>query len=189
MVPNMHTRPFCTIRERNQQSSLGLVRTHPTDRSLKLQITHCTGLAKADRFGLSDPFCTVKWPRSDQELGKTPTVYNTVHPVWKACFFELPLEAPTPAAPAASAAGEGSRELACRETGGRGSGDAGEEERQPEDETLELTVQVWDEDDGAAADFLGELQFDAQALLDIARGRRELVRFVNVWSFCLASFW
>lgn len=93
--------------------------------------------------------------------------------MWKACFFELPLEAPTLAAPAASATGECSRQIASRKSGG------GWGEEQSEDETLELTVQVWDEDDGAVGDFLGELQFDAQALLDMARDRRDLVRFLK----------
>lgn len=160
----------------------------PTNKSLKLQITHCTGLAKADRFGLSDPFCIVKWPRHTQELGRTPTVYNTVHPVWKACFFELPLHAPTPAAPAASAVGEDSRHLACRSSCGGGSSGAGGEQEEPEDETLQLTIQVWDEDEGTAADFLGELQFNAQGLLDMARDRLDLVRFLNKGSSCRAYF-
>ena len=162
----------------------------PTIESLKLQITHCTGLAQADRFGLSDPLCIVKWPGNDDELGRTPTIYNTVHPVWKACFFELPLSAPTAAAGAASSTGEGSPQTAVRRRTGRGSGSAGGEEGEPEDETLELTVQVWDEDDGDAAEFLGELQFDAQALLNMARGRRHLVRFLAEFNLgWLASVW
>eukprot|EP00752_Nemacystus_decipiens_P007665 g6853.t1 len=142
---------------------------------LKLQITHCTGLAQADRFGLSDPLCIVKWPRNGEEFGRTPTIYNTVHPVWKASYFELPLAAPAAGATVASATGAGSGHLACRRRGGKESGGAGGEEGEMEDETLELTVQVWDEDDGVPADFLGELQFDAQALLDMARDRRDLV--------------
>lgn len=189
--------------------------------SLKLQITHCTGLAKADRFGLSDPFCVVKWPRSDRELGKTPTVYNTVHPMWQGCFFELPLETPTPAAPASSAVdergdspehwvggsgigggGDGGGGGAGNIRGGDGDGggsggrdDAGRSGRSSfrknvgaargtgggkdtetqDDGTIELMVQVWDEDEGVATDFLGELKFDAQALLEMARGQLELV--------------
>lgn len=66
--------------------------TRNANLSLKLQVIHCSGLAKADRFGLPDPFCIVKW--QGVELGRTPTVYNTVHPVWKNCGFELPLRAP-----------------------------------------------------------------------------------------------
>ncbi|CAM9999373.1 unnamed protein product, partial [Sphacelaria rigidula] len=54
-----------------------------------LQITHCTGLAKADQFGLSDPVCTVTW--QGHEVGRTPTLYHTVRPEWKSCFFDLPL--------------------------------------------------------------------------------------------------
>lgn len=98
--------------------------------------------------------------------------------MWKECLFELPLEAPTPA-PAASAIGEDSRQLVCRSSGGRGSGGAGGEQEGPEHATVELTVQVWDEDEGAAGDFLGELQFGAQALLDMARDQLNLVRFLS----------
>lgn len=155
--------------------------------SLKLQITHCTGLARVDRFGLSDPLCIVKWPRHTRELGRTPTVYNTVHPVWKACFFELPLETAAPATPVSVAVGGGSgKHSGCSSFGksdsvgegnraSRWTGGGGNVERQ-ENETMELTVQVWDEDGGVAADFLGEVKLDAQALLEMARGRLKLVR-------------
>ncbi|CAN0408309.1 unnamed protein product, partial [Discosporangium mesarthrocarpum] len=45
---------------------------------IRLEIFHCTGLAKADRFGLSDPFCVVFW--NGEEVGKTPTIYNALRP-------------------------------------------------------------------------------------------------------------
>lgn len=168
--------------------------------SLKLEITHCTGLAKADRFGLSDPFCIVKWPtimrkratacksvsegkrqQIREELGRTPTVYSTVHPVWKKCSFELPLDAP-----------ETESNLHTRAARDTGSGDSGEiihgdggGDIEPDDrvhgnesgekDVIELTVEVWDEDDGVAGDFLGELNFGADALLEMAKGRQMLV--------------
>lgn len=84
-----------------------------------------------------------------------------------------------PAAPAASAIGEDSRQLACLSSGEGGSSGAGREKQESEHDALELTVQVWDEDEGAAADFLGELQFNAQALLDMGRDRLDLVRLLD----------
>lgn len=115
-----------------------------------------------------------------------------MHPVWKACFFELPLETAAPATPVAVAVGGGgggggsgkhsgdssfgksdSVEEGNRASGWTGGG--GSLERQ-EKETMELTVQVWDEDGGVAADFLGEVKLDAQALLEMTRGRLKLVR-------------
>lgn len=114
-------------------------------------------------------------------MGRTPTIYNTVHPVWKECFFELPVETLTPeAAAAAPATDEGCRGSVDRRgigfVGGDGSGAGGNEEKEEGGDKLLLTVQVWDADDGAAADFLGEREFDAQALLEMARGRLKLVR-------------
>lgn len=144
--------------------------------SLKLQITHCTGLAKADRFGLSDPFCVIKWPANDRELGRTPTVYNTIHPVWKECFFEIPVPAPTPTAPAIDeGTGDSIDDSGVGDVMG-GDGDGNKDEHEEKDRLL-LTLQVWDEDEGAAADFLGEREFDAQALLEMARARLKLVSF------------
>lgn len=49
-------------------------------------------------------------------------------------------------------------------------------------------MQVWDEDGGAAADFLGELKFDAQTLLEMARDRLNLVRFRNECSSCFGAY-
>lgn len=58
---------------------------------------------------------------------------------------------------------------------GRAEGNGGQE---PDDETIEMTIQVWDEDEGVGAEFLGEVNFDAQALLDMARGRLKQVRIL-----------
>ena len=35
---------------------------------------------KADTFGLSDPFCIVRWRGA--ELGRTPVITHTLDPVW-----------------------------------------------------------------------------------------------------------
>lgn len=105
-----------------------------------------------------------------QEFGRTPTIYNTVHPVWKACTFELPLEAPK-RANKLEAQGE---EFSSRGGVGGDGGFAGGEE-EIEAPNIELTVQVWDEDDGKAVDFLGELKFGAAALLEMAREGKKLV--------------
>ena len=145
--------------------------------SLQLQITHCTGLARADRFGLLNPFCVVIWPEGEQEIGRTPTIYNTVRPVWKACSFELPLLTP-------EQADKLHKEGGCRpyenregknhdHRGTKGTGNGKKACEQGAD--IELTVQVWDEDEGNEACFLGELNFGADALLELARGRRNLV--------------
>ncbi|CAM9127974.1 unnamed protein product, partial [Hapterophycus canaliculatus] len=143
---------------------------------LKLQITHCTGLAKADRFGLSDPFCVVKWPRYDRELGRTPTIYNTVHPVWKACFFEVPLGTPTPAGVGADVYSCESVKKSEGESGGGDDGeDSGGDREELDHEAIALTIQVWDEDQGVGAEFLGESKVDAQALLDMARRQLQQV--------------
>jgi Ca2+-dependent lipid-binding protein len=45
------------------------------------------GLAKADEFGLSDPFVIVKW--NGDEIGKTTVIQDNLDPVWKDLKFEL----------------------------------------------------------------------------------------------------
>ena len=150
--------------------------------SLQLQITHCTGLARTDRFGLLNPFCVVTWPDGEQETGRTPTIYNTVRPVWKACSFELPLLTPEQAEKLHkggcrwSGGGEGDN-CDCRgnpATRNRKSKRAGSDPRE-QGADIELKVQVFDEDEGGAACFLGELNFGADALLELARARQNLV--------------
>lgn len=41
-----------------------------------------------------------------------------------------------------------------------------------------LLVEVWDEDEGVAGDFLGELTFGPEALLEMAHGRQRLVSLI-----------
>lgn len=59
--------------------------------------------------------------------------------------------------------------------GGNARGLGGEGRREPAD--VKLTVQVWDEDDLVAGDFLGELTFGTEELLEMARGGRMSVRY------------
>lgn len=42
-----------------------------------------------------------------------------------------------------------------------------------------LVIEVWDEDEGVAGDFLGELTFGVEALLEMAHGRQKLVSFIS----------
>lgn len=77
--------------------------------------------------------------------------------------------------------------MTWRSSSGRASHSANVDEQEQEEKALELTLQVWDEDEGEAADFLGELKFDAQALLDMARERLNLVRSLNERSSLFAS--
>lgn len=97
--------------------------------------------------------------------------------MWKECYFELPVEAPTPTAPASDeGSGDSVDGSGIGDVVGIGGGGDGNDDEDEEDDGLLLTVQVWDEDEGAAADFLGEREFDAQELLEMARGRLKLVR-------------
>lgn len=131
----------------------------------------------------------VRWQGDEQELGRTPTVYNTVHPVWKACSFELPLGALKPdSEPNTCGANNGDRSNdvgrctdvhSNRKEGKSASELAGECGGKQEAE-IELNVQVWDEDDGVGGDFLGEVTFGAEELLEIARGGQTLVSILYI---------
>jgi Ca2+-dependent lipid-binding protein len=62
--------------------------------TLTLQIHDARGLAKADLFGQSDPFCIVKW--QGREVGRTKVIDTTLDPDWEDEVFELTLpEDPT----------------------------------------------------------------------------------------------
>lgn len=149
----------------------------PLPRRLRLEITHCTGLAKADRFGLSDPFCVVLW--QNNELGRTPTIHNTIRPVWKSCSFELPLEVPTELSNS-EGDGIGGKMATPIDNKGRSrtpltGGQLRDREMRS---SFDLVLQVWDEDDGEASDFLGELRFEGDALLEMAKNHQKMVRCI-----------
>jgi hypothetical protein len=68
-----------------------------TKEKLQLVISQCSGLAQADRFGLSDPYCVVRW--CGQIVGQTPTIPNTLHPIWGeegGGLFTLPIDTSNP---------------------------------------------------------------------------------------------
>lgn len=44
--------------------------------------------------------------------------------------------------------------------------------------SIDLVLQVWDEDDGEASDFLGELRLKGDALLEMAKSHQKMVRLV-----------
>jgi len=56
-------------------------------RRVILDIHAARGLAKADLFGKSDPFCIVKW--NNKEVGRTPVIYKTLDPEWKNAHFNF----------------------------------------------------------------------------------------------------
>jgi Ca2+-dependent lipid-binding protein len=58
---------------------------------LKLQVLRAAGLAKADFFGKSDPFCIVKW--KGQEVGRTKVIQKTLDPVWENENFDIEMAA------------------------------------------------------------------------------------------------
>ena len=168
-----------------------LGKTYRASFSIQLQITHCTGLARTDHVGLLNPFCVVIWPDSqrDSHLGRrTPTIYNTLHPVWKACYFELPLRTPEQdgkvheggSRPSDSESdtfdtlGNVNNRGTVTKGKSRKNGRVKREARE-QGADIELTVQVWDEKEGADACFLGGLTFGAEALLEMGRGRQNLV--------------
>lgn len=119
----------------------------------------------------------VIWPEGEQEIGRTPTIYNTVRPVWKACSFELPLLAPIQADTLHKEGGCGPYKNREGDNYNHRGTTATANAKNPREQVadIELTVQVWDEDEGKEACFLGELNFGAEALLELARGQQNLV--------------
>ena len=54
---------------------------------LLLHVVEGWGLAKADTFGKSDPFCIVRW--GGEEIGRTKAIDDTMEPVWDEEKFTL----------------------------------------------------------------------------------------------------
>ena len=148
---------------------------------LRLQITHCSGLAKTDRFRLFNPFCVVKWRGGEEKVMRTPTIYNTVHPVWNACYFEMSLGSLEEAVD-----GTGCYSRHRSESGGTNDrfrwrftkGDIG----RGQDSALTLLIEVCDEVEGAGTGFLGQLEIGAEGLLKMAKGRQTLVSYTYLRS-------
>ena len=59
-------------------------------KEFELTVLSASNLPKANTFGLSDPYCVVRWAR--KELGKTSTIKDNCDPVWggKAGIFLAP---------------------------------------------------------------------------------------------------
>jgi hypothetical protein len=62
-------------------------------KDMEITILAASGLAKADTFGSSDPYCVLRW--IDTEIGKTSVIKENINPVWEddQCFiFRTPEE-------------------------------------------------------------------------------------------------
>ncbi|CAE7486903.1 Rasa4, partial [Symbiodinium microadriaticum] len=56
-------------------------------RDIELEISAARSLQKADRFGLADPYCVVRW--NHKVAGKTNVVKNSLNPLWRNEIFQI----------------------------------------------------------------------------------------------------
>lgn len=152
---------------------------------LKLRITHCTGLAKTGRFSLPDPFCVISWTEEKGKYMTMPTVHSTIHPVWRGCYFELPLGSPVEPCREHSSGVAGGSDCYGRcdsETGGstEGLGCRPADGKQRQKHGITLTVEIRDQHAGVTGDFLGQVEIGAEDLLEIASGGQNMVSRVSI---------
>ena len=151
--------------------------THMTE--VPVRIVRARDLAKADTFGLSDPYCVVKWREAGsgeaKELGRTETKPDTLNPFWSDALIKVQVpHAKTPDGPAAAVdggsaasasagAGNGTAAAAGDITDDGGEADKVDEAHATSQED-ELLIEVWDEDPFGAGDFLGQTTIPASVL-------------------------
>lgn len=116
---------------------------------------------------------------------RTPTVHSTIHPIWRGCYFELPLGSPVEPcrehfsgvedgsdcyAQCNSETGDSTEGLGCRPADGK----------QRRKKGIELTVEIWDEHAGVTGGFLGQVKIGDEDLLEIASGGQNMVSRVSI---------
>ncbi|CAM9797306.1 unnamed protein product, partial [Phaeothamnion confervicola] len=147
---------------------------------LVLTLLGARGLQRADRFGLSDPYCAVRWCGAD--FGRTATVQKSLDPDWHTITAALSpaVTVAVPAAAVMATTRAANRMSICGiGLGGGGGGGGGAAARSAQDGRFELPLpddlramrldlQVFDEDFGRKGSFLGQASLGAEELFNAA---------------------
>lgn len=143
-------------------------------KELELSVLAGSNLAKANTFGLSDPFCIVKW--DGVEIGKTSVIENTIDPVWddeQAFFFRVPKTFGSSAAEKEAAAAKKLRKtLKLKSENSKDDSDKSplDDDDDFDMDSRELSIDVYDYNRLGGGVFLGSVQLKGQILEDFVEG-------------------